>query len=140
MMRFLRRVFGGHGPSIYSDQPDNAEYDADTQNMILSSADLLEHMLANGEDLDSEHVINHFFSGEEIDVRRAVKLFDYLGFLIGEQGNGRLHVVERGVLSIDWIEQTIPLMFRRAGEFDLNYDGWDVGQVVGPQDTIVINA
>jgi hypothetical protein len=140
MMRFFRRVFGGHGPSIYSDEPDSAEYDSDTQNMILSSIDLLELILAKGEELESERVINHFFNGENTDVIRAARFFDDLGYFISDKQHEKLHIVERDVLSVGWIEQTIPLMCRRAGEFDLDYDGWDIGQALGPRDTLFINS
>jgi hypothetical protein len=137
-MGFLRRVFGGHGPSIYADEDDHEHYDAETLDLILSSADLLERIRNSGEDLQMERVVSHFFVGEDHDVARAARLFENLGFLIGVKEDNRLQVVERATLSSAWIERTIPLMCRTAGEFELDYDGWDCGPRLGPNDQIVI--
>lgn len=136
-MKFLRRVFGRHGPTIYNDENDGEYYDAQTQEMIFSSFDLLER-LQNVLSLDSERIISHFFVGEDDNIRRSSGLFRDLGFLIGIQESNRLQIVERAIVSADWIERTIPLMCRTSGEFELEYDGWDCGRIIGPSDEIII--
>jgi hypothetical protein len=138
VIRFLRRVFGGHGPSIYDSQGDDENYDAETQEMILSSADLLEHLENKGEDLGENRAVSHFFVGEKPDIDRAACLFENMGFLIGVRENGRLQIVERAILSSAWIARTIPLMYRTGGEFELDYDGWDCSRPLGPQDELTI--
>lgn len=140
MIRFLRRIFGGHGPSIYANDSNDgdAEYDAETQEMILSSFDLIEHLQAKGENLENERAISHFFVGEDQDIQRAADLFESWGFLIGMQEDNRLQIVERAVLSNVWIKHVIPLICRTAGEFDLDYNGWDCGRTLGPNDQLFI--
>ena len=134
MIRFLRRVFGRKGPSVFADEAEGDEqYDAGTQEMVLSSLDLLEHIASKGENLGSERVINHFFSGEPADVSRAVSLFDSMYYLTDVPEPHLLHVVTRSSLSVQWVKQTIPEMCCIAGEFELTYDGWDCGPEIGPK-------
>jgi hypothetical protein len=132
-------VFGRHGPSIYADQAHGDEqYDAETQELILSSFDLLEHMSSKGEDFEQERIINHFFSGWEQDLPRAATAFKGMGYLVDMPDKNRLHVVDRAFVSIDWVEATIPRMCQTAGEFELNYDGWDCGPAIGQNQRPII--
>jgi hypothetical protein len=126
MIAFLRRPFGHSQPSLYAKETVEGDvYDADTQEMILFSFDLLERMGDKGDSLDEEWLIGHFFSGEVENIRRAAGLFQSWGFYIGVQEECRLQITERNYLSVAWVETTIPMMCRTAGEFELNYDGWD---------------
>ena len=75
-----------------------------------------------------------FFAGEPNNVVRAVSVFRSMSYLTDVPEGDRLHVVGRATLSIRWVEQTIPLMCRLAGEFELNYDGWDCGPEIGPNE------
>jgi hypothetical protein len=138
VIRFLRHIFGRKQPVDCDDQTDDGDYDADTQEMILSSFDLLEHLENKGEDLKSERVIHHFFVGNHRDIQRASRLFESQGFLVEIKEDNRLHIVERCVLSISWVQRTIPFMLQTSGEFDLEYDGWDCGQTLGPNDQLFI--
>ena len=139
MIRFLRRVFDRRGPSIFPDKVVGGEqYDPETQEMVLSSFDLLEHMVSKGEALNCERVINHFFSGEPANVRRAIPAFENMLNLTDVPEPHLLHVVGRANLSVQWVEQTIPVMCRIAGEFELNYDGWDCGPEIRPNEEPII--
>ena len=138
MIKFLRRIFGGKRKGIFDDENEDNQFDAETQEMILSSFDLLERMVARGEDMSSERAISHFFVGNDSDVERASRLFEGQGFLIGLKEGSRLHVVERSVVDISWVEHTIPLMLQTGGEFELDYDGWDCGPALGPRDQMFI--
>lgn len=125
MIGFLRRVFGGHKPNASTHEAKDDPYDAETQEMILSSFDLLEHMQAKGDDLEIERVISHFFFGADRDISRAEGLVRSWGFTLGEREPGRLQAIERAAPNRQWVGATIPMMCRTAGEFDLAYDGWD---------------
>ena len=138
-MGFLRRMFGRHGPSIYADEGRGDEqHDPETQEMILSSFDLLERFTAKGESSDIERVVSHFFAGEPANVARAVLVFEDMSYLTDVPEPDRLHVVGRATLSTDWVERTIPIMCRLAGECELNYDGWNCGPEIGPNQQPVI--
>ncbi|MCB2051869.1 MAG: hypothetical protein KDE63_10610 [Novosphingobium sp.] len=139
MIGWLRRIFGGHGPSIYSrEEFSDEQYDPETQELILSSFDLLEHITNKGEALDSERLVNHFFSGEPANVQRSIPVFQDMLYLTDIHEPHLLHVVGRATLSRSWVEMTIPKMCRIAGEFELNYDGWDCGPEIGPNDQPII--
>ncbi|KHS49112.1 ribonuclease E inhibitor RraB [Novosphingobium subterraneum] len=138
-MNFLRRWFGPKQRSVFSDEAvGDEQYDPETQEMILSSFDLLEHMSAKGESFEKERVVSHFFAGEPRNVSRAALMFQDLAFVTDIPDHDRLHVVGRALLSHQWVEQTMPLMCRLAGEFELNYDGWDCGPEIGPDQQLTI--
>ena len=141
MIRLLRKLFGRKGPSIYADEAfGDEQFDPETQEMILSSFDLLERMATKGERFDAERVVSHFFAGEPVNVRRAFLAFEDLDYVTDVPAKDRLHVVGRAALSTRWVELTIPQMCRLAGEFELNYDGWDCGPEIGPdQQPIILN-
>jgi hypothetical protein len=140
-MGLLRWLFGPKRKSIFADEAiGDEQFDPETQEMVLSSFDLLEQMSARGEGFEKERVVSHFFAGEPPYVSRAVLMFRDLGFLTDIPDLDRLHVVGRGLLTHQWVEQTIPLMCRLAGEFELNYDGWDCGPEIEPdQQPIILN-
>jgi hypothetical protein len=139
VIRFLRRIFGRHGPSIYDNQHcDDGDYDTETYDMILSSIDLLEHLRNAGENVELERAVSHFFVGESCDIKRAGRMFRGLGFLIGVEEDNRLQIVERAILSDAWVARTIPFMHRTGGEFELDYNGWDCGRALDPTEELVI--
>ena len=138
MIRFLRRVFGRHGPSIYANEAvGDEQFDPETQEMILSSFDLLERLVERGEKLEGDRIVNHFFAGDRKDVERAATYFRGMGYLTDSPEPHMLHVVENSKLSHRWVEDTIPKMCRLAGEFALNYDGWDCGAEIGPDQQLI---
>ena len=138
-MGLLRRIFGRQGPSIYADERRGDEqYDPETQEMMLSSFDLLERIEAEGGSTDSERLVSHFFAGEPTNVARAAHAFEGMSYLTDIPEADRLHVVGRAALSTDWVERTIPIMCRLAGDFELNYDGWNCGSEIGPNQQPII--
>jgi hypothetical protein len=140
-MGLLRRLFGPKRKSIFADEAfGDEQFDPETLEMILSSFDLLERMSAKGERFEKERVVSHFFAGEPFNVSRAVSMFQGLGFLTDVPAPDRLHVVGRALLSRPWVENMIPQMCQLAGDFELNYDGWDCGPEIEPdQQPIILN-
>ena len=104
----------------------NDEYDEQTEEFLSSSQDLISLMERKGLDLSQPRLVTHLFFGEQANIRRASGFFQSQSYEVLEVDNERLLVGERAVVSKGWVEKAIPSICQAAGEFELNYDGWDV--------------